>query len=69
MIVDQFDEMVEQSAGEPLVMGIALHSYIVGQPFRLRQLRRALRHVVARREAIWITTAGAIAAHFAAVAG
>jgi peptidoglycan/xylan/chitin deacetylase (PgdA/CDA1 family) len=69
MIVDQFDEMLEQSAGEPLVMGIALHSYVVGQPFRLRHLRRALRHVAAQRESIWLTTAGAIAAHFAGIAG
>jgi allantoinase len=44
-------------------MGIALHPYIVGQPYRLRQLRRALRHIVARRDAIWLTTAGAIADH------
>jgi len=66
MIVDQMDEMLEQSAGEPLVMGIALHSYIVGQPFRLRHLRRALAHVAARRDAVWLTTAGAIARHFAA---
>jgi allantoinase len=69
MIVDQFDEMLEQSAEEPLVMGIALHSYIVGQPFRLRHLRRALRHVTAQCEAVWITTAGAIATHFQTVAG
>lgn len=63
MIIDQFDEMLEQSADEPLVMGIALHSYIVGQPFRLRHLRRALRHIASAREAIWLTTAGAIARH------
>jgi peptidoglycan/xylan/chitin deacetylase (PgdA/CDA1 family) len=69
MIVDQFDEMLEQSAGEAVVMGIALHSYIAGQPFRLRQLRRALKHIAAQREPVWVTTAGAIAAHFAAIAG
>jgi allantoinase len=45
MIVDHFDEMREQSANEPLVMGIALHPYIVGQPHRLRHLRRALGHL------------------------
>jgi hypothetical protein len=28
MIVDHFDEMLEQSANEPLVMGIALHPSI-----------------------------------------
>jgi allantoinase len=65
MIIDQFDEMLEQSEAMPLVMGIALHPYIVGQPYRLRQLRRALSHIAARRDAVWITNAGAIAAHVA----
>ena len=65
MIVDQFDEMVEQAVDQPLVMGIALHPYIVGQPFRLRPLRRALAHIGARAAAsrVWLTTAGAVAAH------
>ena len=67
MIVDQFDEMCDQAAAAPLVMGIALHTYIVGQPFRLRQLRRALAHIAAHRDTIWLTTAGAIAGHFAGV--
>ena len=30
MIIDNFDEMLEQAADTPLVMGIALHAYIVG---------------------------------------
>lgn len=63
MIVDSFDEMLEQSSSAPLVMGIALHPYIVGQPHRLRPLRRALEHIAACRDEIWITTAGAIAEH------
>ncbi len=41
MIADNFDEMLDQSAHQPLVMGIALHAYLVGQPYRLRHLRRA----------------------------
>jgi peptidoglycan/xylan/chitin deacetylase (PgdA/CDA1 family) len=63
MIVDQFDEMRELSAARPLVMGVALHAYIVGQPHRLRHLRRALRHIASHRDAIWLTTPGAIARH------
>ncbi len=65
MIVDQVDEMAEQATTQALVMGIALHAYIVGQPYRLRQLRRALRHVVEHpaRERFWFTTAGAVAQH------
>jgi peptidoglycan/xylan/chitin deacetylase (PgdA/CDA1 family) len=67
MIIDQFEEMLEQSRDAPLVMGIALHPYIVGQPHRLRHLRRALAHIAARRDDIWITTTGEIARHAAAL--
>ena len=63
MIVDAFEEMLLQSENQPLVFGIALHAYIVGQPHRLRHLRRALSHIAARRDDIWLTHAGAIAAH------
>jgi peptidoglycan/xylan/chitin deacetylase (PgdA/CDA1 family) len=67
MIVDQFDELLEQSAQQPLAMGIALHSMIVGQPFRLRHLRRALQHIASHREACWLTTAGQVAQFFSKV--
>ena len=67
MIVDQFDEMRELSAERPLVMGVALHAYIVGQPHRLRHLKRALKHIAAHRDAIWLTTPGAIAGHCASL--
>lgn len=63
MIVDQFDEMRSQSQRQPLVCGIALHPYIVGQPFRLRHLRRALEHVAKHRDEVWLTHAGTIAEH------
>jgi allantoinase len=60
MIIDNFDEMREQAQSQPLVMGIALHPYIVGQPYRLRHLRRALEHIQHHRDGIWLTRAGAI---------
>jgi peptidoglycan/xylan/chitin deacetylase (PgdA/CDA1 family) len=64
MIIDDVEERLAQVAdGLPQVMGIALHPYIVGQPYRLRQLRRALTHLSARRDVVWITTAGAIHEH------
>lgn len=65
IIVDQFDEMLELSGQRPLVMGIALHAYLVGQPHRLRHLKRALRHIARHRGEIWLTTPGAIARHCA----
>ncbi|WP_460451882.1 polysaccharide deacetylase family protein [Alsobacter sp. SYSU BS001988] len=66
MIVDAFDEMLEESRDRPLVMGVALHPYLVGWPHRARHLRRALRHVVDHADGrVWLTTAGAIARHAA----
>jgi hypothetical protein len=61
MIIDQVDEMLEQSTEQPLVFGLAIHANIIGQPFQLRQLRRALRHVADQSDRIWITRAGDIA--------
>lgn len=74
MIIDQLDEMIDQSQlpnSAPLVMGIALHPYIIGQPYRLRHLRRALQHVAAARDSaqVWMTTPGEIFRHAAKVNG
>lgn len=70
MVIDQFDEMLEQSRQQPLVMGLALHPYLVGQPYRLRHLRRALEHIAAVRDrgGLWFTTPGAICAHMDSLA-
>lgn len=46
MIVQQFDEVAEQSERHPLVMNVSIHPYVFGQPFRLRMLRQALRHCI-----------------------
>ena len=60
--------MKQQSLVLPLVYGFALHAYIVGQPFRLRHLRRALAHIAedaARHsDVVWLTHPGKIARHF-----
>lgn len=60
MIVADFDERLRQAAsdGAAQVMGIALHPYIVGQPYRMRALRGALAHIAARHGAVWIARAG-----------
>lgn len=62
MIIDQFDELPEQSQKQPLVMSVALHPFICGQPFRLRALRRALEHCMkSAGDRVWFTRANAIA--------
>jgi allantoinase len=64
MIIDQFEEMRQTADDQPLVMSVVLHSFISGQPFRLRALRRALEHILKSDEPLWITQPGAIASYF-----
>jgi peptidoglycan/xylan/chitin deacetylase (PgdA/CDA1 family) len=65
MIVDQFEELLEASAKQPLVFALSLHGFIVGQPFRLRPLRQAIKHCVTHKHAkeVWFTRAGEIATY------
>jgi peptidoglycan/xylan/chitin deacetylase (PgdA/CDA1 family) len=67
MIIDQFDEMLVQSARRPLVFTLVVHPFVVGQPFRLRALRRALEHILRHRDSVWITTPGEVARHVASL--
>jgi peptidoglycan/xylan/chitin deacetylase (PgdA/CDA1 family) len=67
MMIDQFDEMLFQSRKWPLVYSLVMHPFIIGQPYRLRALRRAFAHIARSRGDVWITTPGAVAAHFAKV--
>lgn len=61
-IIDTFEVLRAEAATRPLVMGIALHPYIVGWPHRAAALRRALTHMVeAADPLVWFTTPGAIA--------
>ena len=62
-IIDNFDEMMAQSVHQPLVFPISLHTFVVGQPFRIRQLRRALQYITDRRDKIWLTRPGEICRH------
>lgn len=65
MIVDQFEEMLRISSKWPVVFSIALHPFIIGQPFRLHAFRRALDQILKRKEEIWIARPGDIA-HYCA---
>jgi len=63
MIVDQFDEMLAQSARQPLVCPISLHPFVIGRPYRIRRLRRALQHILGHGERVWLTRPRDICAH------
>ena len=61
-VVDQFDEMIEQCERHALVMNVSVHPYVFGQPFRVRELRRALEHCTGH-ERVWYCRPGDIAEH------
>jgi len=60
-IIDEFNEMLAAAEERPLVMSLVVHSFISGQPFRLRALTRALEHIAAHRDRVWFARAGDIA--------
>jgi peptidoglycan/xylan/chitin deacetylase (PgdA/CDA1 family) len=59
-LIDQFDEMLEESQRRPLVMSLVLHSFILGQPHRLRRFRAVIEHILRSRSRIWLTRPGEI---------
>lgn len=63
MAMDQFDVMIEQSEKQPLVMSLALHTFVVGQPFRFKHLQRILEYFVnhPKRDLVWFARPGEIA--------
>lgn len=67
MAIDNLDEMLVQSEQQALVYGMTIHTFIVGQPFRIRQFRRVLDHLNKHQDRIWFTTAGACARHYASL--
>ncbi len=63
IVVDQFDQLYEDSAQSGRVMALALHPFVIGQPFRLKYLVKALQYI-ASHEGVWLTTTDEIAAHY-----
>ena len=63
MIIAEFDEMLAESKRRPLVFRVSLHPFVIGHAFRLRELRRAFRHIARHREQIWLTRPGEICRH------
>ena len=59
-VIDEFDELLLAAEDRPIVMSVVLHSFISGVPFRLRQVRRALAHIAAQADRVWLTQPAAI---------
>ena len=60
MVMDQFDVLYEEGARSARVMCLALHPFIVNQPFRHKYLDKALEYI-ASHEGVWLTTSDEIA--------
>ncbi len=58
-VIDQFEQLYADSAKQPRVMGIPLHSMITGQPLRIKYLKRAIAEMK-QRERVWFATGGEI---------
>src|SRR5271169_6452480 len=62
-VVDQFDQLYKDSEKSGRVMCLALHPFIINQPFRQKYLEKALEYI-ARRSDVWLTTSDDIAEHY-----
>jgi peptidoglycan/xylan/chitin deacetylase (PgdA/CDA1 family) len=60
MVKDQYDVLREEGGR---VMALALHPFVIGQPFRAKYLNLALEYIAAQSDA-WLTTSDDIAAHY-----
>ncbi|OZD08254.1 polysaccharide deacetylase [Rhodococcus sp. 06-235-1A] len=60
MVVDAYEQLRADSATSGRVLAIALHPFVIGQPFRHKYLDRALEYLAAQPDA-WLTTSDDIA--------
>ncbi|MCV7068500.1 polysaccharide deacetylase family protein [Mycolicibacterium farcinogenes] len=61
MVIDQYEQLRADSATSGRVMALALHPFVIGQPFRHKYLDQALQYLAAQPDA-WLTTSDEIAA-------
>ncbi|MCW2731827.1 MAG: Polysaccharide deacetylase [Mycobacterium sp.] len=63
IVKDQYEQLRTDSANGGRVMALALHPFVIGQPFRHRYLDEALGYLASQPDA-WLTTSDDIAADF-----
>jgi allantoinase len=68
MLLDQLEELLIEGEATGKVMCLALHTFIIGQPFRFKYLKRALGKI-ATAPGVWLTTTDGIADHFRSTLG
>lgn len=65
-VVDQVEVLAAEGAESARVLGVGVHPFLVGQPFRAKYLSRALESIAARDD-VWLTDSDAIASWYAEV--
>lgn len=63
VVKDQYEQLRADSEHSGRVMTIALHPFVIGQPFRRKYLDQALDYLAAQPD-IWLTTSDEIADHY-----
>lgn len=59
VIREQFDRLYADGATSGRLLGLFLHPYAIGQPFRIRHLAEALRHMTSRA-GVWTASASEV---------
>lgn len=59
-LVDQFEVLRHEGSESARVMGVGIHPFLIGQPFRSKYLARAL-ETICSSEDVWLTTSDEIA--------
>jgi peptidoglycan/xylan/chitin deacetylase (PgdA/CDA1 family) len=62
-VIDQFDVLYAEAADSLRVMGVGIHPFLVGQPFRAKHFAAALEHI-AGHDDVWLATSDEIAAWY-----
>ncbi|MBO8199383.1 polysaccharide deacetylase family protein [Streptomyces smyrnaeus] len=63
IVKDQYEQLHADSAHSGRVMALALHPFVIGQPFRHKYLDEALEYLATQPD-IWLTTSDEIAEHY-----
>jgi hypothetical protein len=62
LVVDQYEQLRADSASGGRVLALALHPFVIGQPFRHKYFEEVLRYLSAQPDA-WLATSDEIAEH------
>jgi peptidoglycan/xylan/chitin deacetylase (PgdA/CDA1 family) len=66
IVTDGFDQLYKDGARSGRLLVLNLHPFVIGQPFRIKYLKRALAHVLGHEE-VWCATGGEIIDWYATV--